>query len=212
MLWNWYAVVYCTHSGDGMPLEGDERCVPLFYRMLDQAIEQNDKVLLFHLIENISELITDFGYIRTALDMLLYILKAFDTSRKVETLDAVETDRDGIYALSLVSLIGNVLSTAKNYFADEVDSFIKRDIVGLTFPGISKYREQILSFNPSGESLSDLFTHKFGNFLMWSLLNEPSVEQFSIKAMSSAYDSKDCFEWFDKVIRILVKDMFNAKI
>ena len=144
--------------------------------------------------------------------MLLYILKAFDTSRKVETLDAVETDRDGIYALSLVSLIGNVLSTAKNYFADEVDSFIKRDIVGLTFPGISKYREQILSFNPSGESLSDLFTHKFGNFLMWSLLNEPSVEQFSIKAMSSAYDSKDCFEWFDKVIRILVKDMFNAKI
>jgi len=209
---NWYAVVYCTHSGDGMPLEGDERCVPLFYRMLDQAIEQNDKVLLFHLIENISELITDFGYIRTALDMLLYILKAYDTSRKVETLDAVETDRDGIYALSLVSLIGNVLSTAKNYFADEVDSFIKRDIVGLTFPGISKYREQILSFNPSGESLSDLFTHKFGNFLMWSLLNEPSVEQFSIKAMSSAYDSKDCFEWFDKVIRILVKDMFNAKI
>lgn len=209
---NWYAVVYCTHSGDGRPLEGDECCVPLFYKMLEQAIDKNDKLLLFHLIENISELITDFGYIRTALDLLLYIFKTYNTSQKVDCLDAVETGRDGIYALSLVSLIGNTLSTAKNYFPEDVDSFIKRDIVGLTFPGISKYREQILSYNPSGETLSDLFTHKFGNFLMWSLLHEPSVEQFAIKAMSSAYESKDCFDWFDKVIRILVSDMFNAKI
>lgn len=209
---NWYAVVYCTHSGDGMPLDGDERCVPLFYAMLDRAIEQNDKLLLFHLIENISELITDFGYIRTALDLLLHIIKAYDTGRKVENLDSVSVDRDGIYAMTLVSLIGNVLSTAKNYFADEVDNFIKRDIVGLSFPGIPKYREQILSYNPSGESLSDLFTHKFGNFLMWALMHEPSVEEFSIEAMSSALEAKDCYEWFDKVIRILMKVMFNAKI
>ena len=209
---NWYAVVYCTHSGDGLPLEGDERCVPVFYNMIDKAIAENDKELLFHLIENISELITDFGYIRTALDLLLHILKSYDTSRKVEAVDNVKVDRDGIYTLTLVSAIGNTLSTAKNYFSEDVDSFIKKDIVGLSFPGISRYREQILSYNPSGESLSDLFTHKFGNFLMWSLLHEPAVEEFSIEAMSSAYESKDCFEWFDKVIRILIKVMFNAKV
>ena len=162
--------------------------------------------------ENISELITDFGYIRTALDLLLHILKSYDTTRKVEAIDNVNVDRDGIYTLTLVSAIGNTLSTAKNYFSEEVDSFIKKDIVGLSFPGISRYREQILSYNPSGESLSDLFTHKFGNFLMWSLLHESAVEEFSIEAMSSAYDSKDCFEWFDKVIRILIKVMFNAKV
>lgn len=209
---NWYAVIYCTHSSDGRPLEGDERCVPPFYAMIDRAIENNDKLLLFHLIENISELISDYGYIHTALDLLLHIIKAYDTEEKVAKLDAVEVDRDGIYTQTLVSLIGNTLSTAKNYFADEVDSFLKRDLVGLSFPGVAKYREQILSYNPSGESLSDLFTHKFGNFLMWSLLHEPAVEKFSIEAMESAEGVNDCFAWFDKVIRILMKHMFNAKV
>ncbi len=209
---NWYAVMYCTHAGDGKPLEGDERCVPLFYDMIDRAIATNDKQLLFHLIENISELVSDFGYIHTALDLLLHIMKAYDTDEKVGGLDNVKVERDGIYTQTLVSLIGNTLSTAKNYFGDEVNSFIKRDIVGLAFPGVSKYREQILSYNPSGETLSDLFTHKFGNFLMWSLLHEPAVENFSIKAMESAEGAKDCFEWFDKVIRILFKDLFNAKV
>ena len=209
---NWYAVVYCTHAGDGRPLEGDERCVPLFYAMIDRAIADNDKLLLFHLIENISELISDYGYIHTALDLLLHIIKAYDCEHKVERLDEVKVNRDGIYTQTLVSLIGNTLSTAKNYFAAEVDSFIKRDIVGLKFPGVARYREQILSYNPSGESLSDLFTHKFGNFLMWSLLHEPAVDNFAISAMSSAQGAKDCFAWFDRVIRILINEMFNTKL
>ena len=209
---NWYAVVYCTHSGDGRPLDGDDHCVPLFFSMIDSAIEKNDKLLLFHLIENISELITDFGYIHTALNLLLHILNAYDTNEKVELLDNINVNRDGIYTLSLVSLIGNTLSTAKNYFSEEVDRFIKHYIAGLSFPGISKYREQILSYSPSGESLSDLFTHKFGNFLMWSLLHEPAVQKFAIEAMMSAEQSKDCFDWFSKVIKILIKDMFNKKI
>lgn len=209
---NWYAVVYCTHSSDGKPLEGDERCVPLFYEMIDKAIAENDRQLLFHLIENISELISDFGYIQTSLDLLLHIMKAYDTESKVEKLDSVVVERDGIYSQTLVSAIGNTLSTAKNYFADEVDSFIKRDIVGLPFPGVPKYREQILSYNPSGESLSDVFTHKFGNFLMWALINEPAVDKFAIESMMSAEQAKDCFDWFNRVIKILFKDMFNAKV
>jgi hypothetical protein len=209
---NWYAVVYCTHSSDGKPLEGDERCVPLFYEMIDKAIAENDRQLLFHLIENISELISDFGYIQTSLDLLLHIMKAYDTESKVEKLDSVVVERDGIYSQTLVSAVGNTLSTAKNYFADEVDSFIKRDIVGLPFPGVPKYREQILSYNPSGESLSDVFTHKFGNFLMWALINEPAVDNFAIESMMSAEHAKDCFDWFNRVIKILFKDMFNAKV
>ena len=209
---NWYAVVYCTHSSDGMPLEDDERCVPLFYNMIDKAIAENDRMLLFHLIENISELISDFGYIHTSLNLLLHIMKAYDTEEKVAQLDAVQVDRDGIYTQTLVSAVGNTLSTAKNYFAEEVDSFIKRDIVGLPFPGVPKYREQILSYNPSGESLSDVFTHKFGNFLMWALINEPAVDKFAIESMMSAEQAKDCFDWFNRVIKILFKDMFNAKV
>jgi hypothetical protein len=28
----------------------------------------------------------------------------------------------------------------------------------------------------------------------------------------SAEQAKDCFDWFDRVIRILIKTMFNAKV
>lgn len=209
---NWYAVIYCTHSSDGKPLDGDKRCVPLFYEMIDFAINNNDKLLLFHLIENIIELITDFGFIYTSLNLLFHIIKAYDTSQKVDKLNQVIVERDGIYSQSLVSVIGNTLSTAKNYFADEVDSFIKNDIVGLPFPGIAKYKEQILSYHPSGESLSDLFTHKFGNFLMWSLLHEPVFDDFAIKAMTSTKNAKDCVDWFNKVVKILIKEMFNVNV
>lgn len=209
---NWYCVVYCRHTGDNVPHEGDATCVPVFYRLLDEALNNNDKELLYHLIENISELITDFGYIDTALQLLKYILVKLDTTEKVNAIDRIRLERMDIYQEPLVNLIGKVLGTAKNYFSAEVDGFIKKDIIGLSFPGISKYREEILAYNPSGETLSDLFTHKFGNFLMWALLNEEAVDEFAFEAMSAAPGASNSFQWFDQVVRILFKHLFKVKL
>ena len=209
---NWYCVVYSRHSGDGVIREGDERCVPVFYKLIDEAIAQKNKELLCHLIENISELVTDFGYIQTALELLKYIMVHFDGKEKVAEYDSIKLERGGIYQDELIPFLGKVLSTAKHYFPVEVDNFIKKDIVGLKFPGVSKYRGDILNYNPSGETLSDLFTHKFGNFLMWALLNEEAVDDFAEKAMSIAIDSPDCFKWFDQVVRLLFKDLFKVKL
>lgn len=209
---NWYCVVYCTHTGDGKPRAGDERCVPVFYRLIDEALADGDRELLFHLIENISELITDFGYIRTALDLLLYIMQRLDTQEKIDRLDAVGLTRGGIYQRDTVQAIGNLLGTAKNYFPTQVDAFIKKEIVGLPFPGVSKYREEILNYNPSGEGLSDLFTHKFGNFLMWALLHEQAVDRFAVEAINASVDARDCFGWYDRVVRILFRHMFGVKL
>lgn len=209
---NWYCVMYCRHTGDATPREGDARCVPVFYKLLDEALNKNDKELLYHLIENISELVTDFGYIQTALGLLKYILVKLDTYEKVASIDGIRLERNGIYQEQLVTLIGRVLGTAKNYFSTEIDSFIKKDIIGLSFPGIPKYREEILNYNPSGETLSDLFTHKFGNFLMWALLNEEAVDEFAFEAMSAAPHTPNCFQWFDQVVRILFKHLFKVKL
>lgn len=209
---NWYAVVYCKHHGDNVPHSGDTVAVPLIYRMIDRAVEENDKELLFHLIENISELITDHGYINTSLDLIKYILLKFDTQEKVDRIDSVQVERNGIYRYSLVRLIGNVFSTAKNYFPNKVDSFIKKEIVGLSFPGIPSYREEILNYNPSGETLSDLLTHKFGNFLMWALLNKDVVDNFAEESVKESVNSKNSFIWYEKVVRILVKHMFGIRL
>jgi hypothetical protein len=209
---NWYCVVYCRHSGDGVIRNGDVQCVPVFYKLLDEAFIQKDKELLYHLIENISELVSDYGYISTALDLLKYILIRIDSMEKVNDLDSISLKRDGIYKDDIITLIGKVLSTAKNYFPAKVDNFIGKELTRLKFPGVSKYKAEILNYNPSGETLSDLFTHKFGNFLMWSLLNEEAVDKFAYEAMLVSIDSSDTFQWFDQVIRILFRDLFKVKL
>lgn len=209
---DWYSALYCAHSGDNKPLEGDSRCVPLFYNLIDKAIDTRDKELLFHLIENISELITDFGYVHTGLDLTCHILTRIDSVEQLKEIDDVVVERDGIYRSDTVSVVGNMLSTIKNYYPDAVDAFLKRDIAGLNFPGISQYREDILNYNPSGESLSDLITHKFGKFVIWSLMNEPLVNAFAQQAVDGAVDAKSCFEWYDKTVRLAFRELFDLRV
>ena len=209
---NWYCVVYCHHSGDNVPHGGDERCVPAFYELLEVAMSDGDKELLYHLLENISELITDHGYIATALSLLKYILEYYDSAEKVAQIDGTTLKRGWMHRKPLAEVVGNVLATAKNYFPQQVDAFIKKDLLGLGFPGISKYREEILNYNPSGETLSDLFTHRFGNFLMWSLLHEEAVDSFACEAMLAAPDADNCFKWFNRVVKILFRHLFNVKL
>lgn len=209
---NWYCVAYCIHTGDNVAHEGDSLPVPLLYELIDLAVKNNDKELLLHLLDNISELISDYGYVKTALGALKYIMTKYETKESVEMLDAVKCNRDRYANETLISKVGSVLSTAKTYFNAETDSFLRSEVIGMKFPGVENYREEILNYHPSGETLSDLFTHKFGNFLLWSLLHEKQVDDFSYEAVCSAIESKDCFAWFDQVIRILCRRMFNVKL
>ena len=208
----WYGVVYNTHHGDGVCRQGDSRPVPLFYELIDKACHDHDKELLYHIIDNISELIADFGFVRTGLSLLKYIMQQFETQASVDAIDKVDiSSRGGIYGYDLIRLVGNVFSTAKNYFPDEVDNFIRTEVAGLKFPGVSAYSEEILSYHPSGETLSDLFTHKFGKFLIWSLIHEPAVDKFSIEAIGQVTETTDCFSWFTRVVKILMRHMFGMK-
>lgn len=195
----WYAMVWAHRNGDIQ--DPDHRNAPLFRRLLKDAVESRDTQLLVHLIENISELVTDSGYIHTALDLLLYVLTMIDSDKMLEE-----------FSEDIVTLIGKVLGTAKNYFPDEVNTFLKKDLSGLPFPGIPKYKDELLSYNPGGEHLSDLFTHKFGNFLIWSLIHEEAIDEFAYEAMSLAPDAQDSYEWFDKVVRVLFKHLFKVKL
>lgn len=209
---NWYCVAYCAHTGDNVAKPGDERPVPLLYELIDTAVAGNDKELLMHLLDNISEIVSDFGLIKTALASLKYILSKYVTADQLDAIDNAPCNRERFANERISIKIGSVLSTAKTYFPDATDAFIRSDLAGLKFPGIEIYREELLNYHPVGETLSDLFTHKFGNFLLWSLLHEEVVDNFAYEAVCTAIDSKDCFKWFDTVIRILIRDMFNVKV
>ena len=206
----WYAMVWAARNGDIQ--DPHHANAPLFRRLIDTAIQTRDKELLVHLIENISELVADSGYIYTALDLLHAVFTKIDSQEILDELDAKADLRYSNTEQDIVTLIGKVLGTAKNYFPAEVNAFLKRDLTGLSFPGIPKYKDEILSYNPGGEKLSDLFTHKFGNFLIWSLIHEEPVDNFAYEAMCLAPDSKDSFEWFDKVVRVLFVHLFKVKL
>ncbi len=193
---NWYCDVYCCHTGDNVPHEGDVVAVPAFYKLIDEAVAANDTALLDHLLENISELVSDNGYIHTALALVLHIMKI----------------SEGNDDPALVQAIGKVLSTAKNYFPRELDSFLKRDVIGVNYVGVSKYRDEVLNYSPAGETLSDLFTHSFGNFVIWSLVNMEPFKEYASEAVGCCVDCSDSFEWYDKAIRGGFMKLFDVKI
>ena len=209
---NWYCDVYCTHSGDNVPHEGDARAVPVFHELIDEAVRTKDKPLLYHLIANISELVSDNGFVLAALDLLLHVMNLFPDAESVAAFDAMDGGLNENASQSLVQAIGNVLSTAKNYFPAEVDGFLKRELVGVAFPGVSRYRDEVLNYSPGGETLSDLFTHSFGNFVIWSLVNLDPFKEFAARVVGMSVQASDCFEWYDMAIREGFRTLFNVKL
>lgn len=210
---NWYCDVYCAHYGDNVAHEGDSTAVPIFYKLIEDGIARRDRTLLMHLLDNVSELVSDNGLIKTALALLFHTMSLLGDSAAVKEIDSAPSDRDdGFFRLGLVQAIGNILSTAKNYFPEEVDEFLKREIVGLDFEGISTYREEVLSYNPSGESLSDLFTHSFGNFVIWSLVNFEPFKAYAVKVVKMSEKTSDSFQWYDYAVREGFRELFRVKL
>ena len=207
---SWYAMVWCSKHGDQQGIS--EGSVPVFRDLLDAAIESRDKELLVHLINNIAELITDSGDIHTALNLLSIIFKGIPSNSVLEEFNRNANNRYPDTNSDIVVLIGNILGVAKNYYPAEVNDFLTREIIGLHFPGIPKYKDDILSFNPSGEKLSDLLTHKFGNFIIWALIHEESVDEAVAACLKEASNTPDSAAWFGKCVRIVMRALLKIRI
>lgn len=206
----WYAMVWCARNGD-RPSQ-DEKSVPVFRALLEEAVSTRDKELLVHLINNIAELVTDSGDIYTALDLLKVVFTAIPSHVILKELDASASARYPDTDQDIITVIGNILGVAKNYFPSQVNDFLTRGIVGLSFPGIPKYKDDILSYNPSGEKLSDLLTHKFGNFIIWALIHEERVDEVVADCLKEASKAPDSAAWFDKCVRIVLRSLLKIKI
>lgn len=206
----WYAMTYCVRYGDRR--DPTEASVPIFRKLIRQAVEWRDKELLVHLINNISELVADSGYIHTSLDLLYVLMRDIPDNKTLQEFERNVNTRYADTQESLITLIGKILGTAKNYFPQEVNSFLTKDLKSLTFPGISQYKDEILGYNPGGERLSDLFTHKFGNALIYTLVHEAAIDQVFSDALKATAKADNSFRWFDSVVRIVINKMFNLKL
>ena len=206
----WYAMVQCARYGDRR--DPDAQTVPAFRQLIRQAIETRDKELLVHLINNISELITDSGYIYTSLDLLQALMEQIPDSTILDEMDVQANLRYPDTKESIITLIGKILGTAKNYFPQQINAFLTKDIIHLTFPGIDKYKDDILGYNPGGERLSDLFTHKFGNALIYTLIHEEAIDDVVVRALQATDKSSGSYQWFEQVVKIVFNKMFNLNL
>lgn len=207
---SWYAMVWCARNGDRPSQNGQS--VPVFRALLEEAVSSRDKELLVHLINNIAELVTDSGDIYTALDLLKVVFAAIPSHDVLREFDANASTRYPDTVQDIITVIGNILGVAKNYFPSQVNDFLTRGIIGLRFPGIPKYKDDILSYNPSGEKLSDLLTHKFGNFIIWALIHEAHVDKVVADCLKEASKAPDSAAWFDKCVRIVLRSLLKIKI
>jgi hypothetical protein len=206
----WYSMVYCVRHGDNR--DPEQQSVPYFRQLIDQAIRERDKELLVHLLNNISELVTDSGYIYTSLDLLESVMRQIPSQQVLDELEANVNLRYPDTKESIITLIGKILGTAKNYFPQQVNAFLTKDIINLTFPGIDKYKDDILGYNPGGERLSDLFTHKFGNALIYTLIHEQAIDDVVVGALQAAGKANGSYQWFEQVVKIVFNKMFNLRL
>ena len=208
----WYCMVYCHRFGD----KPDEmmQSLPLMRKLIDRAIAERDKELLIHLLQSINELITDSGsagYIYAAKDLLYYVIKQIPDMKVIEEFEANVSIRYSDTSEDIIALIGRILSTAKLYFPQQINEFLQKDTIGLTFPGLNKYSNELLTYNPEGDKFSDLITHRFGNFVIWAIVNEPIIDELIIEVCEQIPNSKNAFDWIDHVTKIGFKYMFNLK-
>ena len=206
----WYAMVYCARHGDDRDPSGQS--VMGFRKLINQAIESRDKELLVHLLNNISELVSDSGYIYTSLDLLESVMQQIPSQAVMDEFEQNVNPRYEETQESIITLIGKILGTAKNYFPQQVNSFLTKDIINLPFPGIDKYKDEILGYNPGGERLSDLFTHKFGNALIYTLIHEEAVDDVAFDSLKAASSSSGSYKWFEEVVKVTLNKMFNLRL
>lgn len=197
----WYAMVYAYRNGDVR--REPYQSVPLFYQLLDEAVDNRDGELLVHLVENISELVADSGYVQTALDLLSHLMHRIDNESMLVDMSLQET---------LPSQLALLLSTAKSYAPDAVNAFIANEMIHLPFPGVEKYRDEILNYTPCGEKLSDVLTHRFGNFIIFGLIHQEEIDRFCYDVSQQLDKTKDFTQWFAIVVRMLLRDLLKINI
>ena len=206
----WYGSAYCNRYGDGMSKPGDMENVPVFRRLIYDAYTNRDKALLYYCLDNMAILVSGSGYHKTALQLFEYLIGLFKNRFEIKEFDDQKLEGN-LFAKGLRSFICDTLGTVKSYYPKEVDYFIVNKLKASHFPDLDTFREEIVNHSLSHEGLGDLLTHKFGNFLIWGIINDYHIRKFFLEIFEFSYESKDYHEWFNNCIRHIFQELFEVK-
>lgn len=207
---NWYGAAYCKHWGDGGTRPGDPYPLPVFRHLIDKAILNKDKELLYYCLENIATLVTDFSKPASAIQLFDHIISQIRHESQIAAFDAIETRRQE-HRRDLRTFLCSIMGTIKSYYPVEVAHYIQHQLNHSDFPGMERFREDLASYNQSHESIADLLTHKFGNFIIWGLLHDQAVSRFFQDGFQTGAEVDDYFGWFDGIVRLSFQRLFGIK-
>jgi hypothetical protein len=208
---NWYGAAYCKHWGDGGTRPGDPFPLPVFRNLIDKAIAKRDKELLYYCLENIATLVSDFSRPASAIQLFEYVIGQIRHESLIKEFDAIPGTREE-HKKDLRTFLCSVMGTIKSYYPREVAHFIHDKLSSSQFPDMERFREDLVAYNQSHESISDLLTHKFGNFIIWGLLHDKAVSRFFQDGFIAGEEVDDYFGWFDAIVRISFNRLFNIKL
>jgi len=205
---NWYAAAWDTHKDE---LNDNGSFCPVFIELIDYSIENNDKELLYYCIENAAVLVSDFGRLQTALKIFQYILSCFKYESQIVAFDAISLKREA-YESPFRDFYCRMLGTVKSYYPQETEVFINQQLAVSSFPDMEKFREQLFAYKHSHETIGDLLTHKFGNFIIWGILNDEKIRRFFMDAFAIAPRLNNYFSWFDAIVRHSFRSLFGIRL
>ncbi len=208
---NWYGAAYCKHWGDGGTRPGDPYPLPVFRNLIDKALANRDKELLYYCLENIATLVTDFSKPASAIQLFEYVISQIRHERTIGEIDAVPAKREE-HRKDLRTFLCSTIGTIKSYYPNEVAQFVHHRLAAGEFPGMERFREELTAYNQSHESIADLLTHKFGNFIIWGLLHDKDVSRFFMDGFRAGAEEEDYFGWFDAIVRLSFNRMFGLKV
>jgi len=207
---NWYASVYCRYYGDGEVKPGEQYSVQLIRDIITDAVRKREKALLYNCIENVAMLAATSGYYKTALQLFEHLIGLFRNESEIHDFDIIKLDGQ-IYEKGLRSFICDMLGTVKSYYPKEVDHFVVNKLKAYRFPDLDAFREEIFNHSLSHENIGDLLTHKFGNFVIWGIVNDRDIRHFFMQVCQFGPRCNSYFEWFDKSVRYSFQEVLGVK-
>jgi hypothetical protein len=177
---------------------------------MDLAYKKKDKALLYNCIENIAMLVPSAGYYKTSLQLFEHLIGMFKTESELNEFDLIRLEGK-LYEKGLRSFLCDMLGTVKSYYPKEVDHFIVNKLKAYQFPDLDAFREEIFNHSLSHEGIGDLLTHKFGNFVIWGILNDAAIRRFFIQICTFGPVARNYPEWFDHCIRHIFREVFGVK-
>ncbi|NDV94241.1 ATP-binding protein [Dysgonomonas sp. 521] len=213
---NWYIVSYFKWHNyqviDWQNIESIKNNIPVFIELVvDDALKNKNKDLLFYILENISIVATDFGYIEIAIQLFDFIVRHVDTSEKISNFK-VDSQVDRRYSKSLPSFMSEVLCTLGNYYPAEVKGYIEIELYPNFDSPLAQGIKDEMKTKEEHEGLGGLLTHRFGNFFVWGCKNSPEVRNFFIEILESTEKVKNANQWAFRVFEKGVKDLINIEL